>query len=271
MPELPEVETTLRGISPHIDTRTILGATVRNKNLRWPVTEDLELLLAGRKIIGCRRRGKYLLLDFDAGHLLIHLGMSGSLRLVDPDLLPGRHDHVDIMLDSAKLLRFTDPRRFGAVLWLAGDPLQHSLLAGLGPEPLTADFSGAYLYCRSRGKSQCVKSFIMDSRMVVGVGNIYAAEALFGSGIHPQKTAGRISLARYDRLAASVVRVLSAAIDHGGTTLRNFVDGQGKPGYFRQELFVYGREGQLCRQCGSCLSGIRIANRATVFCRQCQR
>lgn len=271
MPELPEVETTLRGISPHILGQCVMTVSVRNSALRYPVDADLAAKLAGARVLGLARRGKYLLLAFEGGHLLIHLGMSGVLRLVPVGAEPGKHDHVDIAFQSGGVLRFTDPRRFGAVLWWGGDIGDHALLRSLGPEPLGDDFDGTYLRRRGAGKKAPVKSFIMDSRVVVGVGNIYANEALYLSGIHPLRPAGRISLRRYRRLASAIRSVLNLAIGQGGTTLRDFVGSDGRPGYFSQSLAVYGRGGQPCPGCGGVLREVRLTGRSTVYCPRCQR
>lgn len=278
MPELPEVETTLRGIAPHLKGQRIADTIVRQSSLRWPVPGDLSERLNGQLIGECTRRGKYLLLEVgkqkDRGHLLMHLGMSGSLRLVPYDTPPAKHDHLDIVLKKRQpgsVLRFTDPRRFGAVLWVDGEPGEHKLLKSLGPEPLGEDFMAAYLYQRSRQRKVPIKSFVMDSHVVVGVGNIYANEALFKSGIHPLREAGRISLARYEVLCEAIKTVLADAIEQGGTTLRDFVGGDGKPGYFKQELTVYGRSGEDCMRCGSSLREVRLAQRSTVYCTRCQR
>ncbi len=271
MPELPEVETTRRGISPHVVGRQVSNVVVRNPRLRWPVSENLAGILKGQQILSIARRAKYLLLGCETGYLLIHLGMSGSLRMVESATPAGKHDHVDIVLIGGRSLRFTDPRRFGAVLWLDGEPQAHPLLSHLGPEPLEGEFDGAYLYRRSRQRRTAVKTFLMDNRIVVGVGNIYANEALFLSGIRPDRAAGNISRKRYDRLAANVISVLQSAIEQGGTTLRDFVGGDGKPGYFRQQLNVYGRAGEPCKQCGNVLKEIRLGQRSTVFCHRCQR
>jgi formamidopyrimidine-DNA glycosylase len=270
LPELPEVETSCRGIRPHVVGQQILDVIVRQPTLRYPIPPLLEPLV-GQRIDAVTRRGKYLLLAVGDGHLLIHLGMSGSLRLVPAAELPGKHDHVDWVLASGVALRFTDPRRFGVVDWLAGDPFAHKLLSTLGPEPLESDFDTGYLYRQSRGRRVPIKSFIMDSHVVVGVGNIYANEALFMAGIHPLRGASRISLERYQRLTAAIKTVLSSAIAQGGTTLRDFVGGDGKPGYFKQSLHVYGRGGLPCGQCGMALKEVRLAQRATVFCPHCQR
>jgi len=227
--------------------------------------------MAGQVIREVGRRGKYLLLGFDHGTLLVHLGMSGSLRMVAPGLAAGPHDHLDLLLDDGGVLRFTDPRRFGAVLWLTGDPFAHPLLCNLGPEPLGEPFDADYLYDRSRGRQVPVKSFLMDSRVVVGIGNIYANEILFLSGVHPLRAAGRIGRSRYEAVVAMTRSVLGAAIRQGGTTLRDFVGGDGKPGYFRQQLQVYGRAGEPCKKCGSLLREVRLGQRTTVYCTRCQR
>lgn len=270
MPELPEVETSCRGIRPHVVDQEILDVIVRQPMLRYPIPPLVEPLV-GQRIEAVTRRGKYLLLAIGGGHLLIHLGMSGSLRLVPAAEPPGKHDHVDWVLGSGVALRLTDPRRFGVVDWLEGDPFAHKLLSVLGPEPLESDFDIGYLYRQSRGRRVPIKSFIMDSHVVVGVGNIYANEALFMAGIHPLRSASRISLARYQGLTGAIKAVLSAAIEQGGTTLRDFVGGDGKPGYFKQSLHVYGRDGLPCGRCGMALKGVRLAQRATVFCPRCQR
>lgn len=270
MPELPEVETTCSGISPHITGKRVSAVVVRDRRLRWPVTPGLEESLTGQRILSVSRRGKYLLLETPAGHVMIHLGMSGSLRIVKAAEPARKHDHVDICFGKNTVLRFHDPRRFGCVLWLDGDPLLHPLLAGLGPEPLGGDFDTAYLFARSRGRATPVKSFIMDSCTVVGVGNIYANESLFMAGIDPRRRAGSISRARYDRLVTAIRQVLGQAIAVGGTTLRDFVGGDGKPGYFAQSLLVYGRAGEPCKRCGRALTEIRMSQRSTVFCRHCQ-
>lgn len=270
MPELPEVETTRRGVEPHCLGRKVLGVVVREGRLRWPVPAQLGAVLCGQRIDQVERRAKYLLLHTAAGRLMIHLGMSGSLRLVAPDLPPLRHDHVDLVLESSVCLRFNDPRRFGSYHWLLpGEPVP--LLDHLGPEPLSPAFDAARLYRLSRGRRSAVKNFIMDGRVVVGVGNIYASEALFLAGIRPDRAAGRVSLARYGRLADAVKRVLTSAIDQGGTTLRDFVGSDGRPGYFALQLLVYGRDGEPCRCCGSPLRMARLGQRSSVYCVTCQR
>lgn len=270
MPELPEVETTRRGIAPHLLGQTIERVVVRDRRLRWPIPEDLDVRLSGQRIEAVERRAKYLLIRVQSGTLIAHLGMSGSLRLVPAELPAAKHEHVDILLGSGQALRYTDPRRFGALLW-SELPLEHPLLASLGPEPLDEGFDGRRLYELSRGRSMAVKPFIMDNAVVVGVGNIYASEALFAAGIDPRRPAGGISRARYERLAAEIRRILAMAIERGGTTLRDFVGGDGKPGYFQQELFVYGRGGGFCKQCGSTLREVRLGQRASVYCGRCQR
>ncbi len=270
MPELPEVETTRRGIAPHLLGQTIERVVVRDRRLRWPIPEDLDVRLSGQRIEAVERRAKYLLIRVQSGTLIAHLGMSGSLRLVPAELPAAKHEHVDILLGSGQALRYTDPRRFGALLW-SQLPLEHPLLASLGPEPLDEGFDGRRLYELSRGRSMAVKPFIMDNAVVVGVGNIYASEALFAAGIDPRRPAGGISRARYERLAAEIKRILAMAIERGGTTLRDFVGGDGKPGYFQQELFVYGRGGAFCKLCGSTLREVRLGQRASVYCGRCQR
>lgn len=270
MPELPEVETTHRGIAPYLEGQRVERVIVRERRLRWPIPEDLDVRLSGQRIVSVERRAKYLLLGAEAGTLISHLGMSGSLRLVESGTPASRHEHVDIELASGMALRYTDPRRFGAMLWSLA-PLEHELLRNLGPEPLTDAFAGQRLFELSRGRSMAVKPFIMDNAVVVGVGNIYASEALFAAGIDPRKPAGSISKARYLRLAEEIKRILAIAIERGGTTLRDFVGGDGQPGYFQQELFVYGRGGEFCKVCGSTLREIRLGQRASVYCPRCQR
>ena len=270
MPELPEVETTRRGIEAHILGNTISRVVVRNASLRWPVPRNLSKALAGMKVESLARRGKYLLLGFSSGSVIIHLGMSGSLRIVDCDTARHKHDHVEFVFQNNKCLRLRDPRRFGAVLYTSKDPLQHKLLAKLGPEPLQRDFSGQHLYTRSRGRKVAVKLFIMNSSIVVGVGNIYANEALFLAGIHPKRVAGRLSAERYDRLAQAIKKVLRAAIKSGGTTLRDFTAEDGRPGYFQQKLNVYGKAGEPCPGCGTPIKHITLGQRATYFCPHCQ-
>ncbi len=270
MPELPEVETTRRGLAPHLLGRAIHGVILRRADLRWPIPPEVERLMPGQRIDEVRRRAKYLLLDTAAGSAVLHLGMSGSLRVLPGDTPLRSHDHVDISLDNGRLLRFNDPRRFGSLLWQPAGEI-HPLLKGLGPEPLDAAFDGDYLFERSRGRKAPVKTFLMDQAVVVGVGNIYAAESLFMAGISPLREAGRISRERYQRLANAVKTILEYAITRGGTTLRDFISPDGAPGYFEQELLVYGRDGQPCRQCGRPLRHATIGQRASVWCGYCQR
>jgi|TARA_Y100000031_G_scaffold49427_1_gene56705 formamidopyrimidine-DNA glycosylase len=271
MPELPEVETTRRGIAPNLIQHKIVRVLVRMPNLRWPVPAELTQLLTGKTVNRVTRRAKYILLWVDGGSVLIHLGMSGSLGLVQADLTPGKHDHVDFFLDSGILLRFTDPRRFGSILWLASDPFEHPLLANLGPEPLSDSFDGEYLHRRSRGRKVAVKMLLMNNRLVAGIGNIYASEALFVAGIRPDRAAGRISRTRYETLSACIKEVLNRAIEMGGTTLRDFLNADGRPGYFKQTLMVYGRADQPCTKCRKLLKQIRLGQRSSVFCSSCQR
>ena len=271
MPELPEVETTRRGITPHVIGRRIERVIIRQRKLRWPITRRLEQSLPGQTFCRVGRRGKYLLLKTAKGTAIVHLGMSGSLRIIDAAAPAAVHDHVDIVLDNGRCLRFKDPRRFGALLWTTRNPASHWLLSALGPEPLSTDFTGQGLYAQSRGRRLAIKSFLMDSRTVAGIGNIYANEALFMAGIHPQRAAGRVSLNRYERLAQAIRAVLSASIREGGTTLRDFINGEGKPGYFRQSLGVYGRTGDPCPRCGQPIRERRIGQRSSFFCSACQR
>lgn len=270
MPELPEVETTCRGIAPHIKSVLITAVVLRCEKLRYPLPTSLVDELPGQKITSVWRRGKYLLLEVKTGTLMIHLGMSGSLRLVDAALAAEKHDHVDIVFASGQTLRLRDPRRFGAVLWLEGNPTEHALLSKLGPEPLLSEFDASYLYGRCHHRKQAIKQFIMDSQVVVGVGNIYASEALFRAGIRPGIAAGKVSRPRCELLVAAIKNVLAEAIEQGGTTLRDFVNGEGKPGYFKQQLNVYGREGAACHQCGEIIKQRRMGQRASYYCPTCQ-
>jgi formamidopyrimidine-DNA glycosylase len=271
MPELPEVETTRRGLLPHLLGRRIRQVVVRNANLRWPIPGDLDRTLRGEEVLAIRRRGKYLLFDCPKGHLLVHLGMSGRLTVV-PEGEPAKiHDHVDVRMENHTALRFTDPRRFGAMLWVKGPAEKHMLLEGLGLEPLDEAFSGKALFEKSRGRKVAIKQFLMNARILAGVGNIYASEALFAAGIHPLRVAGRISLARYERLAAAIRATLERALAAGGTTLRDFVSAEGKPGYFQHESAVYGREGKPCRACRTKIRALRQGQRSTFYCPACQR
>lgn len=270
MPELPEVETTRRGIEPYIVRNTLIRVAVHNPHLRWPVPRQLNQAVAGQTVQSLLRRGKYLLLGLSSGTVIIHLGMSGSLRMLNCDIPRQKHDHVDFMFQNGQCLRLRDPRRFGAVLYTRKDPMEHKLLADLGPEPLERDFSGAYLFRQSRGRKVAVKLFIMNSKVVVGVGNIYANEALFRAGIHPKRQAGRLSAERYARLAQAIKAVLRAAIKAGGTTLRDFTAEDGRPGYFRQKLLVYGKASEPCSRCGTAIKHITLGQRATYYCPHCQ-
>jgi formamidopyrimidine-DNA glycosylase len=270
MPELPEVETSRRGISPWVLKQRVRCVIVRDRRLRWPVPEDIDRKLAGQVIHSVERRAKYLLFGTDSGTALLHLGMSGSLRIIDADEPAGKHDHIDICFDSGKALRFRDPRRFGSLLWSA-DPLQHDLLRNLGPEPLSEDFNGDYLHRKSRGRRVSIKQFVMNGSVVVGVGNIYASEALHVAGIHPRRRADRISAARMALLAEAIKSVLQSAIDAGGTTLRDFHDSDGEPGYFKQQLQVYGRAGEPCRRCKRPVSAVVLGQRSTFYCKDCQK
>lgn len=270
MPELPEVETTRRGIEPHVEHQRVVDFVVRDARLRWPVPVEISSHILDQTVASVRRRGKYLLLHFAAGDLMIHLGMSGSLRVLPLDSPAGKHDHVDLVLANGKLIRLTDPRRFGSVLW---QPLgvEHKLLAKLGPEPLSEDFNSEYLFNASRKRTLAIKQFVMNSEVVVGVGNIYANESLFRAGIDPRRPAGKVSKQRYERLVSDIKSVLDYAITRGGTTLRDFLSSDGKPGYFAQELSVYGRGGEPCKNCAKPLKEIRMGQRTTVFCTGCQR
>ncbi len=275
MPELPEVETARRGIAPHVEGQRVVQVVVREPRLRWPIPASLARDWQGCVVESVRRRAKYLLLDStggtSVGTAILHLGMSGSLRIVDANRPADKHDHVDVIFNNGKALRLTDPRRFGALLWTRDDPLSHPLLSSLGPEPLTGAFDGQHLWRKARGRRGAVKNFIMDNHVVVGVGNIYASESLFRAGIHPKRAAGRVSAVRFEALAVHIKAVLAEAIKAGGTTLKDFVSGDGKPGYFRHELNVYDREGDACELCASAIKRIVIGQRASYYCPQCQR
>jgi formamidopyrimidine-DNA glycosylase len=271
MPELPEVEITRRGLAAHLTGLTVTDVVIRNSQLRWPVQKNLPILLRGRTIVSLKRRAKYLLMDCGSGTLILHLGMSGSLRILPATVPAEKHDHFDLVLNNGKLMRLRDPRRFGAVLWHGSDKLNHELLARLGPEPLENEFDARYLYQSTRGRIVKIKQCIMDNRIVVGVGNIYASEALFRAGIKPQLAAGKLSLTRCARLVAEIRATLAEAIDLGGSSLRDFVDTSGKPGYFQQHCWVYGRRGKPCRRCGSPIKQIRHGQRSSFYCGSCQR
>jgi formamidopyrimidine-DNA glycosylase len=275
MPELPEVETTRRGLAPHLEGRRVLEVTLRRKDLRWPIPNDIRTLLPGQRIDAVRRRAKYLLMDTAAGTAIWHLGMSGSMRVLPADTPVTTHDHVDLSIEATgrgkpRVLRFNDPRRFGCLLWQAPGET-HELLRDLGPEPLSEDFDGELLYELSRGRSAPVKAFLMDQKIVVGVGNIYAAEALFAAGVSPLRAAGKVSRERYGAIAEAVRTILRYAIERGGTTLRDFLSPDGAPGYFEQELSAYGRGGEPCPRCGRPMKQAMLAQRATVWCGHCQR
>lgn len=270
MPELPEVEITRRGIEPYVKDQCVTQVVIRQHHLRWPIPAEITRL-QGQTVCKLTRRGKYILLHTDAGVALIHLGMSGSLRIVEQGMEPRKHDHFDLVLENGRVVRYHDPRRFGALLWTEEDPQHHALLRELGPEPLADGFDGDYLYRLSRTRTVSVKEFIMNARIVVGVGNIYANEALFLAGIDPRRAAGRISRERFLKLAECIRHVLAYAIECGGTTLRDFVREDGTPGYFQLELKVYGRTGQPCAICRKPLKHLVIGQRSSWFCPICQR
>jgi formamidopyrimidine-DNA glycosylase len=277
MPELPEVEVTRLGVAPHLEGRTVARVLLRRDGLRWPFPPALSDLLAGHRILSTGRRGKYLLLHFDHGTLIIHLGMSGHLRVLDPDTELKKHDHFDLVVDSddgERALRLHDPRRFGAVLWHSNDDgalEAHVLLRGLGVEPLEDGFTGEVLFRASRGRTTPVKQFLLGGDIVVGVGNIYACESLFRAGINPKTAAGRISRGRYDKLAQAIRTILAEAIVQGGSTLRDFIAVNGQSGYFQQTYFVYDREGVPCRNCGAPIRRIVQGQRSTFYCVNCQK
>ena len=280
MPELPEVEVTRRGVAPHLEGRVVDSVLMRRSGLRWPFPPGLQALLAGRRILGTGRRGKYLLIHFEHGSLIIHLGMSGHLRVLPPGVEPKKHDHFDLVVRDAgeqsrqQVLRLHDPRRFGAVLWhdqADGELGNHLLLRGLGVEPLEDGFSGALLYRASRKRSAPIKQFLLAGDVVVGVGNIYACESLFRAGINPKTSAARISRDRYDKLAEAIRAILAAAIVQGGSTLRDFIAVNGQSGYFQQTYFVYDRAGVPCRNCGAAIRQIKQGQRSTFYCVNCQR
>ena len=270
MPELPEVETTRQGIYPHIHQQKVMNVILRRRDLRWPIPENMPQLIEGNLLLDIKRRGKYLLMEFESGTALLHLGMSGSISILESDITPGKHDHVDLGFSNGKLLRFNDPRRFGAFLWAGKDPLNHKLLVNLGYEPFDQAFNAQYIYQVGKKKKIAVKQFIMDSKLVVGVGNIYANESLYLAGIHPARAANRISLKRYERLVSTIKMVLAKAIEQGGTTLKDFTQVDGRPGYFSQALHVYGKAGHPCTKCKTLLSEIRQSGRSSVFCKNCQ-
>mgnify|MGYP001058386879 CR=1 FL=1 len=270
MPELPEVETTRRGLAPLTEGRVIQAIKLRKRDLRWPIPEAIKRA-EGQRVVAMERRAKWLIWRLEAGYMLWHLGMSGSFRGWTDPPSPAAHDHVDVQVQDGHLIRYTDPRRFGALLWADDKPLEHPRLAHLGPEPFDPRFNGDYLWKLSRGRRGPIKNFIMDGQVVVGVGNIYACEALFSTGIHPRRAAGRVGRERYQTLAQAIVEILSRAIEVGGTSLRDFTVGDGTPGYFGQSLQVYGREGKPCPGCEQPLRREVIGQRSTFFCVRCQR
>ena len=270
MPELPEVETTRRGIAPWLEGRQVQAVIVRDRRLRWPVPEGIEDKLSGQTLRVLRRRAKYLLFETDIGTAMLHLGMSGSVRIIDRDEPATRHDHIDIQMETGKSMRFRDPRRFGSFLW-SDNTDEHPLLRNLGPEPLGCAFDGDYLAMKARGRRVSIKQFIMNAAVVVGVGNIYASEALFAAGIHPRRRTDRIAKARLCLLADAIKDVLQRAITAGGTTLRDFHGSDGEPGYFQQKLDVYGRGDLPCNRCKAPLTVIVLGQRSTFYCKRCQR
>lgn len=271
MPELPEVETTLRGITPYIKAQTITKVIVRHFGLRWPIDENIAAILTKQTIHSVERRAKYLLLHCDNGTLMIHLGMSGRLSVLDKGIDAQKHDHVDIELSNGYVLRFTDPRRFGAIIWTEESPIEHSLINHLGPEPLSDDFNATYLKSAIKNRKVAIKTAIMNGEIVVGVGNIYANEALHLSGIHPKKAANKVTTAQLNKLVDNIKHVLNKAIKAGGTTLKDFRKSDGTAGYFAQELHVYGRNGQQCNHCEGTIEVVKLAQRATYYCPLCQK
>ncbi len=271
MPELPEVETTRRGLSPHLLQQRIAQVVVRQPRLRWPVSSEITTRLPGADLIALHRRGKYLIFETSAGAFIVHLGMSGSLRLVKPDEVLTTHDHVDWVFDHDRVLRLRDPRRFGAVLWGGATPLQHPLLASLGMEPMSAAFTPETFFQALRNRSAPIKQVLMDSHVVVGVGNIYANEALFAAGIRPTIPAKKLSRTRIAKLSAAVDATLARAIQAGGSSLRDFLKADGTPGYFQLSYAVYGREGELCFSCKAPIRLLRLGQRATFYCARCQK
>ena len=271
MPELPEVETTRRGLKTHVCGQKVQAMTLYRRDLRWPISSELPEVVLEQGIKTLDRRGKYLIFNFEKGAMLAHLGMSGSIRIANPTEQLRKHDHWTLRFQPDQELRFNDPRRFGALFWVESDWQKHPLISELGPEPLLEDFTGDYLYSASRSRKQAIKSLIMDAKTVVGVGNIYASEALFHARIHPQLASGKLSRVRADKLVREIKRVLAKAIERGGTTLRDYVNGTGNPGYFQQELWVYGRKGLPCKVCGTPIKEIRLGQRSTCFCPNCQK
>jgi formamidopyrimidine-DNA glycosylase len=271
VPELPEVETTRRSLEPALVGRRVESVVVRDRRLRWPVPRELEKRLTGATIDATSRRAKYLLIDTNRGHVIVHLGMSGSLGIVALRAPPRLHDHIDVVLDDGNVLRFHDPRRFGSWHWVEGDPAAHPLLAGLAPEPLAPEFDAQYMHRITHGRSVAIKQLLMNGKLVTGVGNIYASEALHRAAINPKTSARRLSLARCAALVDAIKETLGRAIAAGGSTLRDYVDGHGNPGYFQQEYAVYDRAGEACPRCGGTVKGFRQGQRSTYYCPRCQR
>ena len=271
MPELPEVETTRRGIEPLVINKVVDQVLIHNASLRWPVPHELTFILPGQTFGVVNRRSKYLLFSLDKGTLILHLGMTGHLRVDAKPSVKRKHDHVEIVFTDGSALRYNDSRRFGSILWTEDDPAQHVRLAALGPEPFNSEFNAAYLYKLSRERKVAVKPFLMNAHIVVGVGNIYASEALFRSRISPVRPAGKVSKASYERLVKAVRIILADAITAGGTTIRDFANSDGQPGYFSQELKVYGRAGQKCSSCDTLIKQIKLGQRSTFYCPSCQK
>ena len=271
MPELPEVETTRRGVAPHVEGQKVTAVRIYDRRLRWPVPRDLSRRLVGRTVDRVERRSKYLLFRFGADTLIVHMGMSGSLRALTAPRPRRAHDHVELEFANGVVLRYRDPRRFGAMLWSPRASAQHPLLAALGVEPFAAEFTGDYLYRATRRRRAAIKLALMDSHLVAGVGNIYASESLFRAGIRPGRAARRVSRAQLSRLVEAVRDTLTDAIAKGGSTLRDYVDSRGEPGYFQLDYYAYGREGEPCRVCGATIRAVRLGGRATFFCPHCQR
>jgi len=270
MPELPEVETTKNGIAPYIEGKAVSCIIVRQAKLRWPVPDSIKKM-QNQIVQRVQRRAKYLLLETQKGTAIIHLGMSGSLRVVETDTPPEKHDHVDIAFEHGKVLRLRDPRRFGCVLWTQEPVNEHKLICNLGPEPLSDDFTAAYLFEQAKNRKVSIKVFIMNAQIVVGVGNIYASESLFMAGIHPKRAAGRVSLKRLKTLVASIKKVLKKSIEQGGTTLKDFANAEGQSGYFQVALHVYGKTGEPCSHCSTPIKQIKLGQRSTFYCPSCQK
>lgn len=270
MPELPEVEITRRGLAPLIG-QTVKQVIIRHAGMRWPIPRHLETVLPGQQLQSLGRRAKYILANFDTGTLLLHLGMSGRICLLERDSPPEKHDHFDLAFDSGQVMRLRDPRRFGAVLWAGEYPETHPLIAALGPEPLSDTFNAEYLLRQFTKRNMAIKLAIMDSHLVVGVGNIYASESLFRAGIHPQTPARKLSPQQCGELVMTIKQTLQDALAAGGSSLRDFFGADGNPGYFQQEYFVYGRAGEPCKVCGSKIGNIRLGQRSTFFCERCQQ